>query len=152
MQQHDGPDHLLGFAVPPQLLGQRPTNLLCKTCPPAPALTNRTSIGVGHGYVALAGLELPRWATHGFLFNCRTAKYAPPSIEEVPLADCLLACLSDAMCDAVTVGWTQLHAWPKPAQLSWHGNKVRCYLRGGVDLRHCEKDAAEAHSTITRVK
>merc|ERR1712048_679030 len=137
--------------LPPQLLGQRPTNMLCKKCPAQPTLANRTSIEVGdYGYAALVGLQLPRWVSQGYLTNC-SAKYSPPPVGEMSFAECLVACLHDAKCDAVTVDWIQQHAWPRPAQMKWYGNQVRCHVRGGIDFAKCDEDAMAAHSTITMV-
>ena len=136
--------------LPPQLIGQKPTNLLQHGQDP-PALTNHTPIDVGgHGYAVLVGLRLPRWAPQGYLFNC-SASYAPPALDGVmPLQECLIACLHDVKCDAVSVDWVQKYAWPKPAQMPWYGNQVVCRLRGGVDLPSCAKDGAAlpSHSTI----
>merc|ERR1712086_1219820 len=65
--------------LPPQLLGQRPTSMLCKNCP-RPALTNRTLVEVGDSmYEVLVGLQLPRWVPQGYLTNC-SAAYSPPSV------------------------------------------------------------------------
>ena len=137
--------------LPPQLLGQRPTSLLCASCPSGPPLANHTSLAVRkYGYASLVGLQLPRWTPQGYLTNC-SATYAPPAIGEMPLTECLVACLRDAKCDGVTVDWIQPHAWPRPASMKWFGNQVRCHVRGGIDLAKCEKDATEAHSTITVV-
>jgi hypothetical protein len=143
--------------LPPQLLGQRPRDLLCAgppgpACPQPPALASRTSLAVsGYGVSALTGLRLPRWEPQGYLYNC-SATYAPPPLAgEMPLAGCLIACLRDAKCDAVTVDWVQKHVWPRPASMAWYGNHVQCHLRGGLDLTRCEKDEAvlALHSTIT---
>jgi hypothetical protein len=149
--------------LPPQLLGQRPSNLLPnnslsgepKRSVAAPILANRTSIDVvGRGYAALAGLRLPRWDPQGYKYNC-SATYAPPAVGEMPLAECLVACLADAKCDAVTVDWIQQRGWKRlsiPGGDSWYGNQVRCHVRGGVDLTQCAHDPAGAHSTVTRAK
>ena len=119
-----------------------------------PPLSARYPVAVaGLGYTVLAGIALPKWAAQGYLVNC-TSTYAPPVPADagtMPLAQCLVACLRDAKCDAVTVEWVQKQVWPPPASLagSWHSDQVRCSLRGGVDLATCAKDPAEAHSTIT---
>lgn len=96
--------------IPPQLLGQRPINLLCDGCPQEPALANHTSIELGdYSYTALVGLQLPRWEPQGYLYNC-SATYAPPAAAaEMPLTKCLITCLHDAKCNAVEVEWVQKH-------------------------------------------
>jgi hypothetical protein len=140
-------------SMPPQLIGQRPSDMLCKAgCQQElPALTNRTLVEVGdYGYAALVGLRLPRWVPKGYLMNC-SATYAPPVLVGVmPLTACLIACLHDSECDAVAVDWVKKQAWPKPSQMAWYGNEVQCRLRGGVDLTRCVKDEATlaSHSTI----
>ena len=144
--------------LPPQLLGQRPRNLLCVGgggCSAPPALANQTSLAVGgYGVSGLTGLKLPRWQPQGYLYNCSATYVAPPPTAPTPLADCLVACLSDAKCDAVTVDWVQKHSWPRPASMAWYGNLVQCNLRGGIDLSSCAKDdaALPSHSTITMVR
>lgn len=138
--------------LPPRLLGQQPTDLLCKECPALPKLTGRTMVEVGgYAYAVLVGLELPRWEPQGYLINC-TSTYSPPPIGEMALAQCLVACLHDAKCDSVAVDWIQPHSWPPPAQMKWYGNQVQCHVRGGVDLSRCDKDVTRTHSTITMVK
>jgi hypothetical protein len=69
----------------------------------------------------------------------------------MPLIKCLVACLHDTKCDAVTVDWVHRQSWPKPSQMAWYGNRVQCHLRGGIDLSHCVEDNATlaSHSTIT---
>ena len=73
--------------LPPQLIGQRPNNLLQgnkeevekggqerQQPSEPPALANRTSVDVGgYGYAVLVGLKLPRWAP------CRLAVCCSPS-------------------------------------------------------------------------
>ena len=116
-------------ALPPQLLGQRPRNLLCNDggsgggggggCDPQPpALTKKTSLAVGgYSVTAYAGLQLPRWQPQGYLYNC-SAKYAgPPSMAPIPLTWCFVACLNDSKCDAISVEWVQKHSWPRPASM-----------------------------------
>ena len=71
--------------------------------------------------------------------------------EEMPLARCLAACLGDQKCDAVAVEWVEVRAWPAPAQMPWRSDKVRCGLRGGVDLGSCSRDSTRASSTIAIV-
>jgi hypothetical protein len=140
--------------LPPKLVGQRPTSLICNassSCPLEPKLVDSTSIAVeGHGFAGLTGLQLPRWAPQGHL-NC-SAVYSPPVIgRAMPLADCLVACLRDAKCDGVAVDWVQPHSWPKPASMAWYGNYVDCHLRGGFNLTKCDEDPTKLHSTITIV-
>lgn len=103
----------------------------------------------GYGYDSLIGLQLPRWVSQGYLTNC-TATHTPPAVGEMPFAECLVACLRDAKCDAVMVDWIQPHAWPRPAQMGWYGNQVRCYVRGGIDLTKCETDSTEVRRTLLR--
>ena len=137
--------------LPPQLLGQQVSSMLCKECPQR-ALTSRTLVEVeGYSYDALVGLQLPQWEPQGYLTNC-SAAYNPPPIGAMPLNECLIACLHDAKCDAVTVDWIQQHAWPRPSQMKWYGNQVGCHILGGVDLTKCTEDVEQAHSTITMVK
>ena len=54
-----------------------------------------------------------------------------------------------------TVDAASLHvvsgAWPAPAQMPWRSDKVRCGLRGGVDLGSCSCDGTRASSTIAVV-
>lgn len=72
----------------------------------------------------------------------------------MPLAQCLVACLANAKCDAIAVDWIQQRGWKHlsiPGD-SWYGNQVRCHVRGGIDLTKCVDDAAGAHSTVTMVK
>ena len=141
-------------AMPPQLQGQRPTDLLCKTCPALPPLAHRIQVGVtGLSYKVLVGLQLPRWTPRGYLYNC-SATYKPAPVGEMPLSQCLVSCLRDSSCDAVTVDWIEQHSWPNEKTFDdhWYGNQVRCHVRGGIDLTKCATDAKEAHSTITMVK
>lgn len=147
--------HLDLTELPPQLLGQRPHNLLCPGggCPPPPALAKQTSLAVTrYGVAGLAGLQLPRWHPQGYLYNCSATYVGPPPTAPVPLAACLVACLRDAKCDAISVEWVQRHTWPKPASMAWYGNEVQCSLRGGIELSSCTKDhqALPTHSTITK--
>lgn len=140
-------------ALPPQMRGQRPRNLLCAGCPAAPIPPHAASYPVElarWGVSVLAGLRLPRWRPRGYLYNC-SAAYVGASTPPLPLAACLVACLRDARCDAVTVDWVVTHAWPRPAAMAWHGNTVVCHLRGGLNLSSCAVDGAElpSHSTIT---
>jgi hypothetical protein len=140
--------------LPPQLLGQRPRNLLCTGggCPQPPALANQTSLVVsGYGVSAFTGLQLPRWQPEGYLYNCSATYVGPASTAPIPLVACLVACLRDAKCDAITVEWVQKHSWPRPASMAWYGNVVQCNLRGGVDLSSCVNDSVvlPSHSTIT---
>jgi hypothetical protein len=142
-------------AMPPQLLGQRPRNLLCPgACPQAPALSNRTALSVaGLGVSAFAGLQLPRWQPRGHLYNCSAAYIGMFTTAPMPLAACLVACLRDARCDAVTVEWLTTHAWPRPAAMPWRGNTVACQLLGGLRISSCARDDTElpSHSTVTIV-
>ena len=79
--------------------------------------------------------------------------YSPPEVidGEMPLVDCLVACLHDAKCDGVVVEWVQKWTWPKPASMAWYGNYVNCHLRGGINLTTCDEDPTKLHSTITIV-
>jgi len=135
--------------LPPQLLGQKASSLMCKECPPLVALTNRTLVALGgYSYDALVGLQLPQWVPQGFLANC-SAVYAPLPVGTMSLTECLITCLHDAKCDAVMVDWVQPHAWPRPSQMVWYGNEVQCHVRGDIDLTKCDKDTTETHSVIT---
>ena len=130
----------------PKLLGQQPVDLQCKMCP-IPKLATRMSINVeAYSYIVLAGLRLPSWSLQGALNNC-TGKYAPEPVVEMPVTNCLMACLRDVRCDAVIVEWILPQQWPRPAQMMWYGNRVRCQLRGGLDLATCANSSA--HSTLT---
>ena len=101
--------------MPTKLVGQQPIRLICNvsgSCPREPILAESTSVAVaGHAYAGLVGLRLPRWAPRGYFTNC-SAVYSPPVVisGEMPLADCLVACLRDTKCDAVTVDWVVLTA------------------------------------------
>lgn len=135
--------------IPPQLLGQRPRPIFCPGCSEQlPRLDRQYNISVGsNGYTVLGGLQLPRWVTAGYKFNC-TAEYAPPSAGEMPLARCLVSCLADPRCDAVTVDWVHKQAWPRPAEMSWYTNLVQCNLRGGLNISRCADAEDQAHSTL----
>ena len=143
--------------MPPQLLGQRPHNLLCPTCPQAPVLSNHTAFSVevaGFGVSVFTRLQLPRWQSlTGFLYNC-SANYTGMTTAPMPLAACLVACLKDTQCDAVELDWVQTHTWPRPAAMPWKGNVVVCHLRGGIALSTCAKDDTElpSHSVVEIVK
>ena len=137
--------------LPPQLMGQHPTDPVHPSLQ-LPAISERYSVNASaHGFMVLSGLQLPQWASQGYLYNC-TTEYAPPPVGEMPFAKCLVACLGDSKCDAVTVDWVQRAAWPPPAQMSWYTNQVLCHLRGGIDFGSCKEDSAQAHSTIKMVK
>jgi len=139
----DGAAELNVSALPPALLRQRPTDLLRGG--PAPALSKPINVQA-HSYAVLTGLRLPRWTALGAKFRCK-ATYAPAARRE-PLAACLVSCLHDERCDAVTVTWVETHTWPAPAAMPWRGDTVLCQLLGGVDASTCEDDASGAHSTI----
>ena len=101
------------------------------------------------GYSVLSGLRLPKWSPQGYLMDC-PAEYAPAPLGEMPLAQCLVACLKDAHCDAVMVEWVQRHSWGP--QGGWWSNLVNCNVRGGVDLARCSQDTSQAHSAPTVVQ
>ena len=139
--------------LPPQLQGQQPMDLMCLGCASPAPLTQQYPVVVdGYGYTVFGGMKLPKWVSRGYIFNCK-AKYAPPpSTSVIPLASCLVTCLRDDHCDAVSVEWAQKRSWPRPAEMSWFSNMVTCTLLGGVDLTSCEKDVTESHSTLTQVQ
>ena len=89
--------------------------------------------------VRLVGeLELDRWEQHGKV-NCwldHGAAYAPSSSGDMPIAACLLVCLSDDACDGVTMQWLD-------------APQVRCFKRGGIVLSQCESNAG-GYSTFVR--
>lgn len=138
-------------ALPPQLVGQRPIDLRCpEGCPQQASLSSsHLSVDVGaSGYVALVGLQLPRWESRGHYFNCSTTYRVHTGTR--PLTSCLIACLRDSHCQGVTVGWVEKHAWPSDHGLAWFGSQVQCQFVGGVDLTQCAEDSAvlPSHTTI----
>lgn len=68
----------------------------------------------------------------------------------MPLASCLVACLRDEQCDAVTVEWLEKRSWRNSDPgMFWYANNVSCSPRGGIRLPSCLNDTLGAHSTLT---
>ena len=56
---------------------------------------------------------------------------------DVSLAACFNECNSDVQCSGITVNWAE-------------DGKVKCWLRGGLDLKKCDSD--DSFTTFTRSK
>lgn len=126
-------------ALPSGMMGTAPHDLIRRDS--APPLTAQYAVALDAYGVALMELaNLSQWKSLGAL-NCyggRGAAYAPSSSGNMPLAACMLECLQDAHCTAITVGWLPVGS---------HATHVSCYKRGGVKMSQCAAGGSE-YSTL----
>jgi hypothetical protein len=116
-------------ALPSAVLGMRPADLVSGT--ELAPLTAQYALKVpGHSIRLVGELALDAWYQHDRT-NCSKghgASYVPSSSGNMSIAACMLTCLADSRCDAVTMQWR-------------NATFVDCFKRGGIRLAKCEVHA-----------
>lgn len=126
-------------ALPQSIFGNVPIDLVAgESMPP---LSSSYSVTLpAYGYVLMELGDLPAWTSEGYVncYNGAGATYAPDDTldDDTDLGTCMLKCLSDSRCTAVTVAWLD-------------DGGVSCWLRGGVTISQCDTQLGSDYSTFT---